>query len=232
MDSTRVTTHVEIAEYGADRVIDPTVSTHTQRVLTDYMDGPRHFKRALQWPFSQTSPTFQDMTQVCYVTAPCDLGTVLVASQGDAVCAIWLGDDAESLIAELVTAWPEATPACAQHEVQRHLTVVAQHLAQPAGTPLPNLKLRAHGTAFQQQVWAALQQIPAGQVISYSELARRVHRPRAVRAVAGACAANTCAILIPCHRVVRQDGSLSGYRWGEARKRALLTQEGAYPIPA
>ncbi|MFZ4552779.1 MAG: methylated-DNA--[protein]-cysteine S-methyltransferase [Aquabacterium sp.] len=166
------------------------------------------------------------MTQVCYVTAPCDLGTVLVAAQGDAVCAIWLGDNAEDLITALIAVRSDATPASAQHEVQRHLAAVMRHLAQPADTPLPTLKLVEHGTAFQQQVWAALQQIPAGQVISYSELARRVHRPRAVRAVAGACAANTCAMVIPCHRVVRQDGSLSGYRWGEARKRELLRREG------
>ena len=153
----------------------------------------------------------------------CSLGTFLVAATSKGVCAISLGDDAESLLHDLEDRFPEAQLIAADAEFERWVAKVAGFIEAP-GVRL-DLPLDVRGTAFQQRVWQALREIPSGSTATYAEIARRIGAPKAVRAVAGACAANALAVAIPCHRVVRTDGSISGYRWGIERKRALLARE-------
>lgn len=155
-----------------------------------------------------------------FATGACSLGMVLVAQSDRGVCAILLGDHAQELERELrerfphATCIPQASPAV--QEVARFIETPARGLSLP---------LDIQGTAFQQRVWSALRDIAAGTTISYAELARRVESPRSMRAVASACAANPIAVAIPCHRVLRSNGDLAGYRWGLARKKALLDRE-------
>ncbi|HMN57536.1 MAG TPA: methylated-DNA--[protein]-cysteine S-methyltransferase [Ottowia sp.] len=150
-------------------------------------------------------------------------GQVLVARSQCGICAIFLGEDARALRDQLAAAFPkvELQPdqAGLQHELEQVIGVIDH------GTSEDAIHLDFGGTAFQQKVWQVLYGIPAGQTRSYGDVARALGVPQAVRAVAGACAANVLAIAIPCHRVVRSDGSVSGYRWGVARKRALLADE-------
>jgi AraC family transcriptional regulator, regulatory protein of adaptative response / methylated-DNA-[protein]-cysteine methyltransferase len=155
------------------------------------------------------------------------LGSVLVARSRGGICAILLGDDRQALLQELRGRFAEAGPAAvdsgADRELEELVAPVVDLVEAPAkGTNLP-LDLR--GTAFQRRVWRALQRIPPGARASYADIAARIGAPRAVRAVAQACAANALAVAIPCHRVVRRDGGLSGYRWGAERKRTLLSRE-------
>jgi AraC family transcriptional regulator of adaptative response/methylated-DNA-[protein]-cysteine methyltransferase len=160
-----------------------------------------------------------------FAVGPCALGEILVAASERGVCAILMGDDAESLLRDLQDRFPAATLMGGDASFEQWVAQVVGFVEAPAlGLRLP---LDIRGTAFQQRVWQALQAIPAGQTASYSEVAERIGAPKAVRAVASACAANALAVAIPCHRVVRQDGSLSGYRWGIERKRALLACERA-----
>jgi AraC family transcriptional regulator of adaptative response/methylated-DNA-[protein]-cysteine methyltransferase len=158
-----------------------------------------------------------------FALGECSLGTVLVAATDRGVCAISLGDDAEKLLRELQDRFPQAELIGDDKDFERRVAAVVGFIERPG--QWPDLPLDIRGTAFQQRVWSALQRIPAGKTLSYSELARRVGAPQAVRAVASACAANTIAVAIPCHRVVRNDGTISGYRWGVARKKALLARE-------
>lgn len=150
-------------------------------------------------------------------------GQVLVARSQRGICAIFLGEDARALRDQLTAAFPkvELQPdqAGLQHEFEQVIGFIDK---DPSGDAI---HLDIGGTAFQQKVWQVLCGIPAGQTRSYGDVARALGVPQAVRAVAGACAANVLAIAIPCHRVVRGDGSVSGYRWGVARKRALLVDE-------
>ena len=163
--------------------------------------------------------------EIRFALGECSLGSILVAQSARGVCAISLGDDPEALLRELQDRFPAATLIGGDADFEVLVAQVVGLVEAPGtGAELP-LDLR--GTAFQQRVWQALREIPAGQTVSYAELARRIGAPAAVRAVAGACAANTLAVAIPCHRVVRSDGGLAGYRWGVARKRALLEREGA-----
>jgi AraC family transcriptional regulator of adaptative response/methylated-DNA-[protein]-cysteine methyltransferase len=158
-----------------------------------------------------------------FAIGECSLGAILVAQSGRGVCAILLGDDPDALVRELQDRFPRANLIGADPAYEQRVATVIGFVEAPAiGLDLP---LDVRGTAFQQRVWQALREIPAGATVSYSEIARRVGSPRAVRAVAGACAANMLAVAIPCHRVVRNDGGLSGYRWGVERKRALLDRE-------
>ncbi|MDC7685011.1 bifunctional DNA-binding transcriptional regulator/O6-methylguanine-DNA methyltransferase Ada [Asticcacaulis sp. BYS171W] len=151
------------------------------------------------------------------------LGALLVAQSEKGVCAVFLGDDPEGLVRDLQDSFPNARLIGADTDFEETLARVAGLIEAP-GTGL-DLPLDIRGTVFQQKVWAALQAIPAGQRLSYSELAERIGAPKAVRAVASACASNTIAVAIPCHRIVRNDGALSGYRWGVERKAALLERE-------
>jgi len=150
------------------------------------------------------------------------LGTILVASSKQGVVAVLLGDDPKDLVRNLEARFPKASFVSADRE-QAFVAQVAAAVEAP-GSAL-DVALDVRGTAFQQRVWQALREIPAGATVSYAEVARRIGAPKAIRAVAGACAANPLAVAIPCHRVVRNDGSLSGYAWGVARKRALLDRE-------
>lgn len=151
------------------------------------------------------------------------LGKVLVAQNARGVCAITLGDDADALASDLQRRFPRAELARDDAGLTGPLAAVTRLVESPgSGFDLP---LDVSGTAFQRRVWAELRAVPAGETVAYAELARRVGAPKAARAVAQACAANPLAVAIPCHRVVRGDGGISGYRWGVARKRALLERE-------
>ena len=160
-----------------------------------------------------------------FALGECSLGSILVARSDLGVCAILLGDDPEQLVHDLEDRFPRAELIGGDAEFESLVARVVGFVEQPAlGLDLP---LDVRGTAFQQRVWQALLQVPPGTTVSYSEIARRIGSPGSVRAVAGACGANALAVAIPCHRVVRNDGGLSGYRWGVDRKRALLAREAA-----
>ncbi len=160
-----------------------------------------------------------------FAVGECSLGSILVASSEQGVCAILLGDDPDALAKDLQDRFPKARLIGGDRDYERVIAQVVGFVEAPRlGLSLP---LDVRGTAFQQRVWQALCDIPAGQTMSYTEVAQRIGSPKAVRAVAGACAANAIAVAIPCHRVLRTDGSLSGYRWGVERKRRLLEKESA-----
>jgi AraC family transcriptional regulator of adaptative response/methylated-DNA-[protein]-cysteine methyltransferase len=161
--------------------------------------------------------------EIRFAVGQTSLGAILVASSQKGVAAILLGDDPDELLRNLQDRFPKAYLIGADSEYEALIARVVGFIETPRISL--TLPLDVRGTAFQQRVWQALQAIPAGETVSYAEIARRIGSPNAVRAVAGACAANLLAVAIPCHRVVRSDGSLSGYAWGVERKRALLNRE-------
>lgn len=162
-------------------------------------------------------------SQIHFAVGQCSLGSILVAKSQIGVCAILLADDADQLVRDLQDRFPRAQLIGGDSDFEQWVAKVVGFVEAPAvGLDLP---LDVRGTAFQQRVWQALRKIPAGTTASYSDIARRIGAPKSVRAVAQACAANAIAVAIPCHRVVRTDGALSGYRWGVERKRALLARE-------
>ncbi len=162
-------------------------------------------------------------TDICFAIGISSLGAVLVARSPKGVCAILLGDDPEALARDIQDRFPHANLVGNDAGFEQLVAQIVALVEQPGiGVELP---LDIRGTAFQQRVWEALQQIPAGSTATYAQIAQRIGAPRAVRAVAQACAANSLAVAVPCHRVVRTDGSLSGYRWGVRRKRTLLERE-------
>lgn len=160
---------------------------------------------------------------VRYAIDDCSLGLCLVAESERGICAILLGDSDTELTEELATLFPKAerVPLEDAFALRTHQVIASiDNRAVPLSLPLD-----IRGTAFQQRVWQALRDIPCGETASYQQVAKAIGKPNAVRAVAGACAANKLAIVIPCHRVVRNDGALSGYRWGTERKALLLKRE-------
>ena len=162
-------------------------------------------------------------TRIRYGIGQSSLGRVLAASSDRGICAILIGDDDATLIADLENRFPNADAIEADADFGTTLAAVIALVEAPGkGLDLP---LDIRGTAFQQRVWQALRAIPAGETRSYAGLAQAIGQPDATRAVAGACAANRLAVAIPCHRIVKGDGALSGYRWGVDRKRALLERE-------
>jgi AraC family transcriptional regulator, regulatory protein of adaptative response / methylated-DNA-[protein]-cysteine methyltransferase len=191
-----------------------------------YNSGSRFYEQADQ-VLGMTPTRFRAGgadTEIHFAIGQCSLGAILVARSARGVCAIALGDDPQELARELQDRFPQARLIGGDAEFERLVAQVVGLVEAPQlGLDLP---LDVRGTAFQQRVWQALRQIPPGQTLSYAELAERIGAPAAVRAVAQACGANTLAVAIPCHRVVRSDGALSGYRWGVERKRALLEKEG------
>ena len=158
-----------------------------------------------------------------FAIGACSLGAILVASTEQGICAILIDDDPEFLVRDLQDRFPKAELRGAEPDYERIVAQVVGFVEAPEiGLDLP---LDVRGTAFQQRVWQVLREIPAGRTVSYAELAELAGSPKGARAVAGACAANALAVAIPCHRVVRNDGSISGYRWGVERKAALLERE-------
>jgi AraC family transcriptional regulator of adaptative response/methylated-DNA-[protein]-cysteine methyltransferase len=161
-----------------------------------------------------------------FAVGECSLGAILVAATDKGVCAIMLEDDPQELVRAFQDDFPKAQLVGGDKDFER---VVAAAIGLVEGAPSEfKLPLDVRGTAFQQRVWQALRDIPAGKTATYSDIAKKIGAPASVRAVAGACAANKIAVAIPCHRVVRTDGSLSGYRWGVERKRALLQRESEF----
>ncbi len=162
-------------------------------------------------------------TEIRFAIGECSLGSILVAKSERGVCAIFLGDNPDELVRELQDRFPRANLIGGDGEFEQLVAKVVGFIEAPAlGLDLP---LDVRGTAFQQRVWQALRDIPVSQTASYTEIAARIGVPKAGRAVAQACASNPIAVAIPCHRVVRNDGAVSGYRWGVERKRALLEKE-------
>lgn len=161
--------------------------------------------------------------RVTYAVTDTALGQILVARTTRGICAILFGSDTGALARDLATQIPNAELVADEIALSQTLNEVRDFVEAPFGTF--DAPLDIGGTLFQQQVWQALREIPAGTTASYADVAAHIGRPEAVRAVANACAANVLAVAIPCHRVVRNDGSLSGYRWGVERKRELLRME-------
>jgi AraC family transcriptional regulator of adaptative response/methylated-DNA-[protein]-cysteine methyltransferase len=169
-------------------------------------------------------------TKIRFAIGECSLGSILVAQSDRGICAILLGEDAEKLVRDLQDSFPRADLIGGDADFEQLVAQVVGFIEAPGiGLDLP---LDVRGTSFQQRVWQALCEIPVGQTVSYTDIARRIGSPRAVRAVAQACAANRLAVAIPCHRVVRNDGALAGYRWGMERKRSLLEKEAGEEVEA
>lgn len=161
--------------------------------------------------------------EIRFAVSECSLGAILVAATNKGVCAIFLGDDAHMLVRDLQDRFPRAALISGDNDFENVIAQVILFVESPSvGLDLP---LDIRGTLFQQRVWQELRKIPVGSTASYALIATRIGSPKAIRAVAQACAANALAIAIPCHRVVCSDGALSGYRWGVERKRALLDKE-------
>lgn len=164
-------------------------------------------------------------TDIRFAVGECSLGSILVAASNLGVCAILLGNDPDALVRDLQDRFPRAQLTGGNVDFDQTVAKVVGFVEAPAlGLDLP---LDVRGTAFQQRVWKALTEIPAGTTSSYAQVAHRIGASKSMRAVGGAIAANPLAVAIPCHRVVRSDGSLSGYRWGVERKRALIEREAA-----
>ena len=164
-----------------------------------------------------------DRMTIRFAIGPCSLGSIFVAATEIGVCAISLGEDPETLVHDLEKRFPRATLVGADERFEKLVANVVGLVEYPRGKG--DLPLDIRGTVFQQRVWQALRDIPAGTTATYAEVASAIGEPGSARAVAQACAANPLAVAIPCHRVVRTDGSLSGYRWGIDRKRSLLDRE-------
>ncbi len=192
-----------------------------------YGSSSRFYERSAE-RLGMTPRAFRDGgrdTELRFAVAQCSLGALIVAASDRGIAAIAFGDDPAALVEDLQDRFPKATLVGGDAAFEETVARVVGFVEAP-GTSL-ELPLDVRGTAFQERVWQALRAIPAGRTATYTEVAQAIGLPKAVRAVAQACAANPTAVAIPCHRVVRTDGSLSGYRWGIERKRALLEREGA-----
>jgi AraC family transcriptional regulator of adaptative response/methylated-DNA-[protein]-cysteine methyltransferase len=185
----------------------------------------RFYARSSQW-LGMTPGRFRSggrNERIRFAVEKCSLGLVLVAATDVGVCAILLGEQRDMLVEDLRQRFPQARLVRGEPDFEQCVAKVVSLMAAPrAGIDLP---FDVRGTAFQQRVWQALRAIPPGATASYAQIAHRIGAPRAVRAVAQACAANPVAVAIPCHRAVRNDGGLAGYRWGLERKQALLQRE-------
>ncbi len=216
-------------------------SAHRSRKLRDGLKGPHSVTDALYDAGFNSNSRFYEAAdqllgmkpsdyraggtnnQILFAVGQCSLGAILVAQSNRGVCAILLGDDPDKLVHDLQDQFPKANLVGADRRFEQLIAQVVGFIEAPAlGLDLP-LDLR--GTAFQERVWQALREIPVGSTASYAQIAQRIGAPKSFRAVAQACGANSLAVAIPCHRVVRSNGDLSGYRWGVERKRQLLKRE-------
>ncbi|QKC95997.1 methylated-DNA--[protein]-cysteine S-methyltransferase [Mesorhizobium sp. NZP2298] len=180
----------------------------------------------MQTHMPATARNTATLDTIAYATGQSAIGHILAARSPFGVCALLIGSDADALKQDLASCFPGKPLAEDEAALRDDLAAIARFIETPrAGLDLP-LDMR-HGTPFQQRVWEMLRTIPCGATITYTALARRLGQPNGARAVAIACAANAIALGIPCHRVVRADGTQSGYRWGIERKRALLDKEAA-----
>jgi AraC family transcriptional regulator, regulatory protein of adaptative response / methylated-DNA-[protein]-cysteine methyltransferase len=198
----------------------------TEAIYDAGFGSSSRFYAASDKSLGMTPKAFRDggaNTELQFAVGKCSLGTILVAASHKGIVAILMGDDKAALEQDLRMRFTNAAISPAEKTFKHLLAKVIAAVETP-GRP-HDLPLDVRGTAFQQKVWAALTEIPVGSTLSYAEMAAKIGKPNATRAVAGACAANPLAVVIPCHRVVRSDGALSGYRWGTARKRALLDRE-------
>lgn len=201
-------------------------NTITDAVLAAGFPDSSSYYRQADAALGMTAGQFRrggEASDVWFTCSRCTLGHCLVAESERGICAILLADSDEQLLEELRNLFPHARRAEGNAAFSERVAQVIRRLDH-ADSPF-TLPLDLRGTAFQMQVWQALREIPAGETVSYQALAMKIGKPGAVRAVASACAANKLAIVIPCHRVVRQNGALSGYRWGTARKAQLLQRE-------
>lgn len=201
-------------------------ATVTEAIYGAGFNSSGRFYAASYELLGMTPTNFRDGgrgTSIRFAVGECWLGAILVAATDKGVCAILLDDDPEVLVRDVQDRFPNATLIGGDRDFEQLVAKVVGLIEMPTlGLDLP---LDVRGTAFQRRVWQALREIPPGSTASYVDIARRIGQPKAARAVAQACAANEIAVAIPCHRVVRSDGSLSGYRWGVWRKRELLATE-------
>lgn len=203
-------------------------SYHLQRLFKAATGlTPKAYAKAHRQQFEKqrNSTNFgkQSAMMISFALDKCSLGNILVAQSEQGICALLLGDEPQILLDDLQQRFPKATLVAGDAGLKKNLAQIITLVEKPQNKI--KLPLDIRGTLFQQRVWQVLQEIPAGETRSYSEIAEAIGSPKAVRAVAGACAANAIAIIIPCHRVVRSDGNLSGYRWGAERKQKLLQRE-------
>ncbi|MBD8602581.1 bifunctional DNA-binding transcriptional regulator/O6-methylguanine-DNA methyltransferase Ada [Pseudomonas sp. CFBP 8771] len=198
----------------------------TETLYASGFNSSGRFYEAANGMLGMTPAAFRQggsKASIHFALAQCSLGAVLVACSERGVCAILLGDEPQALLDDLQRRFPKAVLIGADSDFEAIVAKVLGFIEAPkAGLDLP---LDIRGTAFQQRVWQALGKIEPGTTASYAQVAASIGAPSAVRAVAGACAANALAVAVPCHRVVRTDGGLSGYRWGIERKRELLERE-------
>jgi AraC family transcriptional regulator, regulatory protein of adaptative response / methylated-DNA-[protein]-cysteine methyltransferase len=232
---TGVTPKAYAAAHRARRVRDELsrASTVTEAIYGAGFNSSSRFYAKAPEVLGMTPTEFRsggDGTSIRFAVGECSLGSILVATTEKGVCAILLDHDPERLVRDLQDRFPKARLIGGDRGFEQLVASVVSFVEAP-GTGL-NLPLDVRGTAFQRRVWQALREIPAGSTTTYAKIAQRIGAPKAVRAVAQACASNAIAIAIPCHRVVRSDGALSGYRWGVKRKRTLLEREAASRDPA
>jgi AraC family transcriptional regulator, regulatory protein of adaptative response / methylated-DNA-[protein]-cysteine methyltransferase len=216
------------AAHRAKRVRDalPRTRTVTEAVFDAGFNSGGRFYATSERTLGMTPSNFRSggaNADIRFAIGDCSLGSILVAATARGVCAILLGDDPQRLARDLQDRFPRANLIGGDAGFERWVAQVVGFVEAPSvGLGLP---LDVRGSAFQQRVWHALQKIPAGDTATYADIARRIGAPKSVRAVALACGATATAVAIPCHRVIRSDGALSGYRWGVERKRALLKRE-------
>jgi AraC family transcriptional regulator of adaptative response/methylated-DNA-[protein]-cysteine methyltransferase len=225
---TGVTPKAYAAAHRAERLREELPKSHTvtEAIYDAGFNSSGRFYATSAQVLGMTPTSFRaggSGASIRFAVGECSLGSILVAATDTGVCAILLGDEPEALVHDLQDRFPRAKLIGGEKDFERVVAKVVGLVEAPAlGLDLP---LDVRGTAFQQRVWRALREIPAGSTASYAQIAERIGSPKAVRAVSQACASNALAVAIPCHRVVRTDGALSGYRWGVARKRILLERE-------
>jgi AraC family transcriptional regulator of adaptative response/methylated-DNA-[protein]-cysteine methyltransferase len=214
--------------HRADRVRNalPTSKTITDAIYDAGFNSNGRFYASSTQVLGMTPGRYRaggERVQIRFAIGECSLGSILVAATDKGVCAILMGNDPDALVRQLQDRFAKAELIGGDAKFETLVAKVVGFVEQPRlGLDLP---LDVRGTAFQQRVWKALRQIGVGKTASYGEIAARIGNPKSIRAVAQACAANMLAVAIPCHRVIRTDGQLSGYRWGVQRKRALLERE-------